>query len=91
MNSILSVVATGILYFIAVIDYAILFRVILAWFISPFSSFMKLLILITEPFIAPVRAMLSRLFGENNMIDFSPMVTMILLSVFRTLLLNLIY
>ena len=82
---------TGIYYFLAAIEYAILFRAILSWFIDPFSPFMGFLAQITEPFIAPVRALINRFFGKPRMYDFAPLVTMVLLTLLRNMFVGMLF
>ena len=86
----ISVIAAGIFYFLLVIEYAILFRAILSWFMNPYSAFMRMLVLITEPFIAPVRALINRVMGRPSMFDFSMMITMVLITLLRNTLISII-
>ena len=79
----LSVIGTGILYFLSVIETVILLRAILSWFIDPYSRIMQILYAVTEPFIAPIRAVLSRFMGDMPMMDFSPLIAMLLISVLK--------
>lgn len=67
-----SMVGMGIYYFLKVIDYAIFLRIILSWFVDPFSRIMGFLTTLTEPFVAPFRALLMRLTGGRMRADFSP-------------------
>ena len=76
----LSVIGKGIFYFLSVIEKAILIRAILSWFVDPYSRIMQILYAVTEPFVAPVRALIMRFFGEMPMIDFSPLISMVLIS-----------
>ncbi len=79
----LSRIGMGINLFLTVISYAIIIRSLLSWFVSPFSGIMRFMMTLTEPFIAPVRALLARLFGNGGMmgLDFSPVITFFLLRV----------
>ncbi|MBQ5770602.1 MAG: YggT family protein, partial [Clostridia bacterium] len=79
----LSVIGTGILYFLSVIETVILLRAILSWFIDPYSRIMQILYAVTEPFIAPIRAVLSRFMGDMPMMDFSPLIAMLLISALK--------
>ena len=83
----LSVIGKGIFYFLSVIEAAILIRAILSWFVDPYSRIMQILIQVTEPFVAPVRALLSRFMGDMPMIDFSPMLAMLLISTLKQIFL----
>ena len=62
----------------------IFLRAILSWLpIDGDSLIPRLLYLLTEPVILPVRAILSRfgMDGEDSPVDFAPLLTMILLTV----------
>lgn len=83
----LSVIGTGIFYFLSVIETAIFLSVILSWFIDPYSRILQLLYAVTEPFVAPIRALLSRFMGDMPMIDFSPMIAMLIISVIKQMFL----
>ncbi|MBQ4156927.1 MAG: YggT family protein [Clostridia bacterium] len=83
----LSVIGKGIFYFLSVIETAILIRAILSWFVDPYSRIMQILIQVTEPFVAPIRALLSRFMGDMPMVDFSPMLAMLLISTLKQIFL----
>ncbi|MBR3928571.1 MAG: YggT family protein [Clostridia bacterium] len=86
----LSIIGTGIYYFLTVIETAIFLRSILSWFVDPYSRILQLLYAITEPFVAPVRALLSRFTGDMPMVDFSPMLAWLLISVVKQVFLVVI-
>ena len=86
----LSAIGKGIFYFLTVIETAILIRVIMVWFVDPFSRIMQILLQVTEPFIAPIRAILSRFTGDMPMIDLSPMLAFMLISVLKEIVLIVI-
>lgn len=79
----LSLIGTGIFYFLSAIETAIFLSVILSWFIDPYSRILQLLYAVTEPFVAPIRMLLSKFIGDTPMFDFSPMVAMLLISVLK--------
>ena len=63
-----------------VLSFAILARVLLSWFINPYTNsnpIFTFLVEITEPILAPLRNIIPRL----GMFDISPIVAMILLQV----------
>lgn len=69
-----------IFYFLQVIMYMIFARAMLSWFIRDANNpFMKVLINLTEPILSPVRKLLMRLNIGGNMIDFSPLVALLLI------------
>lgn len=83
----LSVIGIGIFYFLTVIETAILVRAIMSWFVDPYSRVMQLLYMVTEPFVAPIRALLMKFMGDQPMVDFSPMLAMLLVTVVKQIFL----
>ncbi|MBQ3078781.1 MAG: YggT family protein [Clostridia bacterium] len=85
-------IGEGIYYFLMLLDYAILIRVILSWFMDPFSKVMQVFILITEPVIAPIRNLMSRIMGNSMMrLDFSPFIAMFLLTLIRNVVMRMFF
>jgi len=75
----------GILF--DVLTIAIIFRVILSWFSSnPTNRLAIILIQITEPILGPLR----RIIPRAGMLDFSPMVAIIILQLISYLLRSLL-
>ncbi|TVR75345.1 MAG: YggT family protein [Sphaerobacteraceae bacterium] len=72
-----------LLMFLLIMQFAIVGRAILSWFdrsqSNPVSQF---LIQLTEPIVAPIRAILPSM----GMIDLSPLVAILVLLVLRTML-----
>lgn len=79
----LSVIGIGIYYFLTVIESAIFISVLMGWFVDPYNRFLQLLYAITEPFVAPIRALLSRFMGDTPIFDFSPMIAILLLNALK--------
>ncbi|MGI6778055.1 MAG: YggT family protein [Acetivibrionales bacterium] len=83
--------ALGIVF--SVIEIAIFARVIISWL--PISRENKLIILlyqITEPILAPIRALIQRsVFGRNMMFDFSPIIAYLLIRLARSLILSILF
>lgn len=83
----------AIYLFVDVLCYAMVIQAILSWFVrDPYSPLGKLYIIIskfTEPFVAPCRRLLSRV--NTGMVDFSLMLTLVMLQVIARLLSTLIY
>ena len=66
-------------YFLQVIMYLIFIRAILSWFIrDPRNPIMQLLLTLTEPLLTPIRNFLFKMKIGGNMIDFSPVVALLL-------------
>jgi YggT family protein len=73
--------------FFTLMNLAILARVLVSWVNpNPYHPIMQLLYQITEPILAPLR----RYLPQTGMIDFSPLVAIILLSVVQTLVMSLL-
>jgi YggT family protein len=74
-----------LLMFITVMQFAILGRVISSWIdrsqSNPISQF---LVQLTEPIVAPIRALMPSM----GMLDFSPLVAMLVLFVLRMMLIS---
>ena len=70
--------------------YIVLFvRIILSWFpMSRDNKFMELLYAITEPVLAPIRRLVQRspLGGPGMVLDFSPLIALILLRLLNSVL-----
>ena len=83
----------AIYLFVDVLCYAMVIQAILSWFVrDPYSPLGKLYMLVskfTEPFVAPCRRLLSRF--NTGMIDFSLMLTLVVLQAAARLLATLIY
>lgn len=74
-----------LLMFITVMQFAIIGRAIMSWFdrsqSNPISQF---LVQLTEPIVAPIRSLLPSM----GMIDFSPLVAILVLLVLRMMLIS---
>ena len=68
--------------FLSVVETAMFIRAILSWFMIDGGKIMGFLYAITEPFIAPIRALLVKMnWLQGTPIDFSFMITFLLLSI----------
>lgn len=74
-----------------IIEFAILARVLISWLPVPRENRMiQMLYTITEPILAPIRALIERsAFGKNMMFDFSPIVAFLLIGILRNVVLSL--
>jgi YggT family protein len=78
-----------IYYFLQVVMYLIFGRALLSWFIrDPRNPIMKLLLTLTEPILSPIRALLFKLKIGGNMIDFSPLVALLLIQMLSAMVLG---
>jgi len=89
LESILEVVKLAVLLFMEVLGYAMLIRAVLSILGFEESKLMVVCYAVSEPVVAPVRNMLDRVTGlRETGIDFSFMVTFLLLEIVRILLLS---
>ena len=81
MTVVLYCICTALRLLVGLMETLIFIRALLSWFPIDEDSFLpRLLFALTEPVILPVRLLLSRFgMGEDSPMDFSPMITMILL------------
>ena len=88
MPVVFRIIAATIYAFIGILQFVMLIRAVLSWFPSTQSSMIsQFCILVTEPFIAPVRFMLSHFsFMQGLPFDLSFLVTFILLSLLESFL-----
>jgi len=89
-------IALAITWFGNLFTILIIARALLSWFPIRhggfFATIYGLIAAFTEPFVAPVRRLLNRspLGGGGMMIDFSPMITLILMRLLTTTLANFV-
>ena len=87
------ILAITVNYFAYFLQMAIFARAISTWLpISRDNFIVRLLYMLTEPVVAPIRAAMrkSPLGGPGMMIDFSPVIAMMLIMLARTILINLL-
>jgi YggT family protein len=78
----------AIFWLLEIIKYTVLVRVIISWLPIPKENqLIRLLYQITEPILSPIRNIIAKSsFGKNMMIDFSPILAFILISVLENIL-----
>lgn len=71
-----------------ILEWAIFARVIISWLPIPKDNrFIRLLYQITEPILAPIRALIQKSsIGKNMMIDFSPLLAFLLIGLVRNMI-----
>ena len=80
-----------IIVFIDVITIAMCIRAVLSWFYDGDGAFVRLLYCITEPAILPIRKLLVKMnWLQNSPMDFSFLLTYIVLFIIQALLSSLI-
>ena len=62
-----------------VLQYAIIARALLSWFLRPENRFYRVLFMMTEPIVAPFRTLLNRFAKRPMMMDFSTILAYIAL------------
>lgn len=84
------VIIAAIYYVFKFIEFAILARVIISWLPVPKENqLIRILYQITEPILAPIRSILDRSeMGRNMMVDFSPIIAFILITLIENILLR---
>jgi len=71
-----------------VIIFLLVIRIILSWVgADPYNEIVRIIYMITDPILMPLR----RLPLQVGMLDFSPMIAFILLSVLRSFIVNVLY
>lgn len=77
---------------VEVIELLILVRIIMSWFrISPYSSFGRIIYEMTEPILSLARGLLNRLGINTGMLDFSPIVAIVILRGILALIRTIIF
>lgn len=78
---------------LAILDYAILARVIISWLpISRDNQFIRLLYQITEPVLSPIRRLIERSsMGRNIMFDISPIIAFLLIGIVRNIIRSIFF
>ncbi len=86
--TILLIRAVNVLF--RIMEYAILGRVLISWIpVSRDSQIIRLLYQLTEPILGPIRSIVSRsAIGQNMMLDFSPIIAFLLISVVRNIIIR---
>lgn len=66
--------------------WIVIASVLLSYFLPPYNSIRQALDRIVEPFLAPIR----RLLPQTGMIDFSPMILIILIQVLSRIIISIL-
>ncbi|MBS7527399.1 YggT family protein [Fusibacter paucivorans] len=84
-------VKVALFYFFQLIMYLIFGRAVLSWFIRDYNNpIMRILVSLTEPILKPIRELLSRFNIGGNMIDFSPLVALLIVQLLMALVINVL-
>ena len=82
----ISVLATAIQWFGNLVVSLVLLHVILSYFMSPYHPIRSFVDRLVEPLLAPIR----RVVPLVGMLDFSPIILIILVQLFEQVLINLL-
>lgn len=75
----------------SIIDFVLLIRIILSWIPISRNTFVNLIYSLTEPLLYPIRKLLNKSpLSDGLMIDFSPVVLVIILSFIEKFLISII-
>lgn len=75
-----SVLINTVNLFFEVLNLMIFVRVMLSWFrYNPYNKFIVLLFQLTDPILEPFKKLVSRFGIDTGMIDFSPLIAMLVL------------
>ena len=95
MGNFLAVLIVAVIYLIRIIQFFICVRAVFSWnsaFTGKFGRIYQFLCFVTEPVIAPVRAILSNISALRNLpIDFSSLIAFLLLTLISSLLTVLLF
>ncbi len=82
----MSLVIAVIHYFVLAITWLLIASVVLSYFMSPFHPVRQTIDRIVQPLLIPIR----RILPQTGMIDFSPLVLIILLQIIEFVLIRLL-
>ena len=83
--------ARAVQIFFDVVYYLILARIIMSWFLrTPKNPIYKFLGTVTEPILAPFRALSYKILGGKSMIDLSPIFAIMAMIALRTVILTIL-
>ena len=75
----MTIIKVSVYYFVRVVNYLILARVIMSWLVKdPRNQFFVFIYFITEPILAPFRELLKKI-GIGGTLDFSPIFALLVL------------
>lgn len=82
MGFVISLVST----FFWVLTLLVIIKVVLSYFMSPYHQVRQFVDQIVEPMLAPIR----RILPSTGMLDFSPIVLLIILQIVEAIIINLL-
>lgn len=73
-----------------VLTWAIVVHALMTWFVPRDSVIMRVMDAVVEPIVAPFRAIMNKIIKKPMMIDFSPVIAIIMIPVIVRLLQNFV-
>jgi YggT family protein len=84
-------VIMAIHYFARLLNFFILIRVIFSWIrINPYGMVGQFIYGVTEPILSPIRSMIQNVFKYNGMLDFSPILGIVMINMISTFIIGLL-
>lgn len=69
-----------------VLTWAIVIHALMTWFVPRDSAIMRVMDAVVEPIVAPFRAIMNKIIRKPMMIDFSPVIAIIMIPIIVRLL-----
>ncbi len=87
METVFYVFAKAVEIYLGLVSIAMFLRIILQFFASEDNVLLKLSIVVSEPFIIPVRFIMAKLgIGQNSPLDIPFFITYLILAILQTIL-----
>ncbi|SDY41299.1 YggT family protein [Tindallia californiensis] len=78
-------------YFARLLNFFILVRVIFSWIrVNPYSAAGQFIYGVTEPILAPIRGLIQDVFKYQGMIDFSPILGIVMINMVSNFVINIL-
>ncbi|MEA3422868.1 MAG: YggT family protein [Bacillota bacterium] len=86
----MTIIKVSVYYFVRVVNMLILARVLMSWFVKDLNNPIAMFIYqITEPILSPFRSLLKKLGLGGTMLDFSPIVALLVIQFIASMIYNL--
>ena len=89
--SISQIIADALWYLVRIINILILVRIVLQFFsVNPLNPIIQFIYSTTEFILAPIRDVISNVFGYSGFLDFSPLIAIILIQVIYNIIMKIL-
>ena len=89
--SISQIIADALWYLVGIINILILVRIVLQFFsVNPLNPIIQFIYSTTEFILAPIRDVISNVFGYSGFLDFSPLIAIILIQVIYNIIVRIL-